>query len=244
MLKTNGAQHLFGQLPPRTDVENLLLYNFGSFASATRFGVRFEAAANVPAAPDGWTYPYGYRYELAPRGGGYGSWCDGRKLASFGWIDLGELSGEKLCEQTWLALARAQIVVANRPREAATPFSVRLTIRPRLRATRSIGGLVKGIFDGTISAFQAQTDASELTELAIGAAKHIPATPAEIESLLVARDKAVLGPVPSLIHRRGAGVQRIPADDFCFAGELLAEQPSGSSLAISGEILEVAPISA
>ncbi len=230
----------FGRLPARTDVENLLLYNFGSFASATRFGVRFELGGAVPAGPDGSDYGYAYRYELAPRAGGYGTWREARALASIEWIDLGPLSGDKICEQVWLALARAEVAVSGEPREPSTPFSAQFMIQPPVGQTRGVAGLVKGIFDGAISALQAHTDASDLAELTMRAAKHIPATPAEIASLLTRRDRAVLGAVPSLVHRRGAGVQWSPADDFCVAGELLAAPPSSSRWAIKGEIVEVA----
>lgn len=70
----------FGLLPPRTDVENLLLYNFGSFASASRFGIRFELGGEVPVAPEGGDYRFGYRYELAPRTGGYARCRDGPSI--------------------------------------------------------------------------------------------------------------------------------------------------------------------
>jgi hypothetical protein len=72
----------FGPLPPRTDVENLLLYNFGSLGPATRFGVRFELAGDVPAAPDGSGYAYGYRYALATRHSGYAATPYGATAAS------------------------------------------------------------------------------------------------------------------------------------------------------------------
>lgn len=121
-----------------------------------------------------------------------------------------------------------------------TTFSARFTIRPPDGQVRGLAGVVKGVFDGAISAFQAQTDAADLPELTSRAALHISATPEEIASLLGCRNRAVLGAVPSLLHRRGAGVQWNPADDFCVAGELLAATSWSSRWALRGDILEVA----
>jgi hypothetical protein len=199
-----------------------------------------RTSSGRPPARDGGDYRYGYRYELAPRAGGYPAWRDGRPLASFDWIDLGVFGRDKICEQVWLSLARAKIAVSDPPREPSTPFSARFTIRPPLGRTRGVAGLVKGVFDGAISAFQAPTDASDLPELTLRAARHISATPEVIASLFGRRDRAVLGAVPGLLHRRGVGVQWSPADDFCVAGELLAAPTCGSSWALRGEILEVA----
>jgi hypothetical protein len=231
----------FGPLPPRTDVENLLFYNFGSFASASRFGIRFELGGEVPLGPEGGQYGFGYRYELAPRAGAYARWSDGRALASFDWVELDAFGGEKICEQVWLTLARAPIAVADPPRASSMPFSARFELRPPMGRTRGLAGLVKGIFDGAICAFQAHTDPSDLPELAARAATNVRATPEEIASLLMRRDRAVLGAVPRLLHRRGSSVQWSPADDFCVAGDLLAAQPSGACWAIKGEIIEIAP---
>lgn len=55
----------------------------------------------------------------------------------------------------------------------------------------------------------------------------VPAPPDEIAALPISQARAVLGVVPRLVHLRGAGVIRAPADDRCVAGELLAEEAVG-----------------
>jgi hypothetical protein len=77
-LKPNAGEvlhaTLLGAKHPAADVENLALYYIddsgGVFASAARFGLRFELGAQAPSSPSGMDYSYGYRYELAPRGAG------------------------------------------------------------------------------------------------------------------------------------------------------------------------------
>ncbi|MGO9972243.1 MAG: ADP-ribosylglycohydrolase family protein [Solirubrobacteraceae bacterium] len=229
----------FGAKHSAADAENLLLYNIGSFPKAARFGLRFELGATGPDAPDGSVYPYGYRYELRPRGDGFACWQERRTLASFDWVQLGAFAAEKKLEQVWLALARTDVVVAATARARGALFSVRLEIRPARGRTAAPGALIKGIFDGVICAFQAQTDTSSLSELAARVASHVDATPEEIEKLLASEHKAVLGTVPRLLHAHGAGVQWAPADQDCVAGELTVSEPTSSTWAIKGEIVEL-----
>lgn len=94
----------FGEKPPNADVENLVLYNIGTFPIAGRFGIRFEHGTAVPPAPDGSGYRFGYRYTLAPASGSFLHWREDRPLASFGWTDLGPFTGEKKLAQVWQAL--------------------------------------------------------------------------------------------------------------------------------------------
>lgn len=54
----------FGPKHVRADVENLVLYNIGTFPISGRNGIRFEYGAVVPPAPDGAEYRFCYRYAL------------------------------------------------------------------------------------------------------------------------------------------------------------------------------------
>lgn len=161
----------FGPKLPNADVENLALYNIDSFKSAGRNGIRFEHGAVVPSAPDNAEYGFGYRYALTSKSDTFAHWRLGRTLASFDWIDLGASVGEtqdhaKLA-RVWLALARAreQIEPNGFGSGVATPFAVRVKIRPADGRQPVWGGLLKGIFDGVISAFQAHTDMAVLPEV-------------------------------------------------------------------------------
>jgi hypothetical protein len=234
----------FGHKPPRMDIENLLLFNVGSFMSAGCNGIRFEHGAAVPMPADGELYQVGYRYALAPRSASFTDWQEARTLASFGWTDLGGFRPGKIAAQVWLALARRRIGEPE-PRPAltaGTSFAVKAEIRPPYgKSPRLSADLVKGIIDGVVSAFQAHTDTSTSGEVAARLANVLPADPAEIEDLLLERRWAVLGPVPRLVHLRDGGVQWNPGDDWCDAGELLAAEPkpADTGWAITGQIIEL-----
>ncbi|OBK01289.1 hypothetical protein A5741_05000 [Mycolicibacterium conceptionense] len=235
----------FGAKPANADVENLVLYNIDSFSVAGRNGIRFEHGVGVPPAPSGADYAYGYRYALMPRSSTFEYWRQGRTVASFDWTDLGAFATEKQLAQVWLALARsrAEQRVLEHGCAFETPFAVNVIVRPPHGSERVWGGLVKGIFDGVICAFQAHTDTTILPEVAERIAKVLPAEPAEIEKHLQDQSRAVFGGVPQLVKPFGAGVQWAPADHMCVAGELLAAAPADSYWAIKGEIIEVSRVS-
>jgi hypothetical protein len=232
-----GAKH------PGADVENLALYYIDdtgrSFASAARFGLRFELAPSVPRSPTGTEYAFGYRYELAPRRASFPHWVEGRELVSWDWIDLGGFSGEKKLEQVWLAIARTATAIASPAKRKNAPFATRLLIRPPRATVPVLGYLVKGLVDGVVCAFQAHSDCSNVTELATRVSRVIPASPDEIEALLTSEQAAVLGAVPRLLHLRGRGVQWAPGDDMCMAGEILTLQATTASWALKGRIVEL-----
>jgi hypothetical protein len=238
-----SARHVFGAKRSNADVENLVLYNIGSFAIACRNGIRFEHGGAVPPAPGGAEYPFCYRYALAPRSGTFEHWQQGRALALFDWIDLGAFAGEKKLAQTWLALkltqARDQVEVFEPARAPGQPFAVRVQVRPPQGLQPVWCGLVKGIFDGVISAFQAHTDPTVLPDVAERLAKYLPAGPAEIAEVLLDQSRALLGVVPRLVYPYRGGVKWDPVDHLCVAGELLAAEPVDARWAIKGEIVEL-----
>ena len=231
----------FGTKRENADVENVALYYIDSFAIAGRNGIRFEHGAAVPPAPDGTEYPFCYRYALAPRSGGFADWKQGRTLASFDWTDLGASAGDKKAAPVWLALARGQVEVVAPTCAPETPFAVRVQVRQPHGRQRVLGGeLLKGIFDGVISAFQVQTDTAVLPVVVARIATVLPADPVEIEEHLLDQRRAVLGPVPRLVAPyRETGVQWNPGDHWCVAGELLAAEPVDSRWAIRGELVEL-----
>jgi hypothetical protein len=230
----------FGAKRPNADIENLVLYNIGSFAIAGRNGIRFEHGDAVPGASGGANYPFCYRHALAPRSGTFDHWQQGRTLASFDWTDLGAFAGDKKLAQVWLALAPGKVEVFEPARAPETPFAVRVQVRPPHGVQPVWGGLVKGIFDGVISAFQAHTDTAILPDVAERLATVLPADRVEIAERLIDQRRAVLGVVPRLVKPYRKGVQWNPADHHCVAGELLAAKAVDSRWAIKGEIVELA----
>lgn len=230
----------FGTKALNADVENLMLYNIDSFKSAGRNGIRFEYGQGVPSARSGGTYPFCYRYALTQCSGTFDHWRPGRTLASFDWIDLGEFAGEKKLSQVWLALSRGQVELADQACPPQAPFAVKVHLRPPLGREPVFGNLVKGVFDGVISAFQAHTDTTVLPDATARIATVIPAEPAEIENHLLDQRRAVLGVSPRLVSPYRGGVKWDPADHRCVAGELLAADPVGPQWAIRGEVIELA----
>lgn len=237
----------FGAMPPRSDVENLALYNidevFKSFRQAGRNGIRFEYGGEAPPlVPSGETYPFGYRYTFAPRDDEFvTAWKHGRSLASFGWTDLGEFDhGNRVLAQVWLALTRGDVepffpVVAHDAK-----FAVKVQVRPPNGKDWVPGKLVKPMIDGVVCAFQAHTDTEELTEIAERLAKNLPAYPEDLRRYLRDQCRAVLGSVPQLFFLFGAkDVKGNPSDDLCMAGELLPVEPIDDRWAIMGEIIEI-----
>lgn len=227
---------IFGAKPSNADVENLVLYNIDSFAIAGRNGIRFEHGAVPPPALGGETYRFCYRYALAPR-------C--RTLASFDceWIDLGAFSEEKKLAQVWLALARGfkagKVKVFMPVIDPETAFAVNIEIRPPSGTKYVLGNLVKPIFDGVISAFQAHADLSVLPEVLPLLAKQLRADPEEIRGYLLDQRRAVLGTVNRLVAPYGAGVKWYPSDHWCMAGELLPADPTDDCWAIKGKVVEL-----
>jgi hypothetical protein len=229
----------FGAKLRSADVENLALYNIDTFKAAGRNGIRFEHGAAVPPAPDGTEYPFCYRYALAPRSGTFADWQQGRTLASFDWTDLGAFAGGKQLAQVWLALARGEVEPAEPACAPETPFAVRVQIRPPQGRQPVLGGLVKGIFDGVICAFQAHIDTAVLPDVVARLATVLPADPEEIEQHLLDQRRAVLGVAQRLVSPYRADVKWDPADHLCVAGELLPAEPVGPRWAIRGEIVEL-----
>lgn len=230
----------FGPKLPRADVENLVLYNFGSLSVADRNGVRFEYGNTVPPAPNHAHYRFSYRYALAPRSGAFDHWQQGRRLASFDWADLGAFAGDKKLAQVWLAISQGAAEV-DEPVAPETPFAVRVHVRPPHGYQPGWSGLVKGIFDGVICAFQVHTDAPVAPAAVVRLAKNLRVEPDEIERLLLNPRRAVLGSVRRLVSPYRGGVKWNPSDHLCVAGELLAAEPQADEdrWAIKGEIVEL-----
>jgi hypothetical protein len=229
----------FGPKAPNADVENLVLYNVGSFKRAGRNGIRFEYGQAEPPPRSGGTYPFGYRYALAECSDTFDHWQPSRTLASFDWTDLGEFADEKKLSRVWLALSRGQVQLADQPCSSEALFGVKIHLRPPLGREPVVGNLVKSVFDGVISAFQTQTDTTVLPDAAVRLAAVISAEAAEIENHLLDQRRAVLGVSRRLVSPYREGVKWDPADHRCVAGELLAAQPVGPHWAIRGEVIEL-----
>jgi hypothetical protein len=154
-------------------------------------------------------------------------WREERELASWDWLDLGGFAGPKKLEQVWLGLRRHHVHVAGTPRALSTPFAVRVAIRPPRGVLPRLGYLVKGIVDGVVCAFQAHTDRSSVGEVARRVSNIIEATPDEIQTLLVRRDRAVLGVVPrqAAVGRSTITVTALSVEDTLEGRQMCSSTP-------------------
>ncbi|BBY73559.1 hypothetical protein MPRF_04580 [Mycolicibacterium parafortuitum] len=229
----------FGSKRANADVENLALYNIDSFSIAGRNGIRFEHGANVPPGTDGAEFLFGYRYAISPRTGTFAAWRRGRVLASFDWVDMGTILGDKRAAQVWLNLVRGSANVSEVARTPGTRFAVKVEMRPPQGRRAVPGDLMKGTLDGTICAFQAHTDTAALPQVAERLSAMMPADATEIEARLLDVRRAVIGKSSRLVSTFREGVQWNPTDHDCVAGELLLAEPVDDRWAIKGEIVEL-----
>lgn len=230
----------FGPKRPNADVENLLLYNIDTFKIAGSNGIRFEYGDKE--LPDGEaSYEYSYRYATVPRNESFSRWTTGRELASFDWIDLGAFKSERQLAQVWLALWRGDVSARFHELGLDTPFGIRVEVNPPKRRRPVWGGLMKGIVDGVICAFQTHGETPVAPEVLERLAKATDAEPEEIEKYLLDQSRSVLGTRSRLVYPYGSGVKWDPADHLCVAGELLAaeDESRSDSWSIKGEVFEL-----
>jgi hypothetical protein len=228
-----------GDIPPRADVENLLLYNIGAahLKHASQYGLRFE---HDPRPRHGGAR-FSFRYELEDRRAEFAHWRPSRRLASWDWTDVGPLASERKVEQIWRALHRTHTDVNATARAPDAPFCVRVKIRPPIRRSAAPATVIKSFLDGIICAFQAHTDTTTATDIAQRLTARMSTPTDEIRKRLLDPRHAVLGDVPKLVHARGSGVIWAPADAYCRAAELLFEPRTTDTWSISGMIDEIVP---
>lgn len=180
------------------DLENVLTYNVGGLAAATRYGFVLERA---DAEPDGL---HRHRYALGT--GPWRHWSVGQPLASVAVpADRALLSGG--AGAWWLATRRAGVAV--RGTAAAGPIAVRVTVDPDPAWRGGLLGLVKPLVDGVLSALHRAVDPGAAVVDRV-AALDVGLTRDEAADLLTG--PASLGPA-RLVVLRGDGLQWLPADD-------------------------------
>jgi hypothetical protein len=188
-------------LPPRADVENVLLYNIGGSAlnRALRNGVRFEVAPVAPAAP-------AYRYDVAPADRSFDHWREERVLSSF--EDVGARSTELV--DVWSALRARRACLPSG--SYAGPFALRL----RVRGPRTLGvDRIKGVIDGIVAALQ-HMPANARPPATSRYANRLALPEPDLLASLTDPAGAALGMNPLLLRQRWA-----PADDRLVAAEVV-----------------------
>jgi hypothetical protein len=168
-------------------------------------------------------------------------WNQGKTLATFGWTGVEGFKSGKPLAPVWLAVWRGRAQPSSQTMAHDAVFGVRVEVRPPYGHEPVWGGLVKGIVDGVICAFNAHTDQTVLPEAVTRLATTLPAQPEEIDGYLRRKDWAVLGEVYRLVAPYRSGVKWDPADHRCVAGEVLATpaEPGDSCWTIKGKIFEL-----
>lgn len=234
--------------PANADVENLLLYNIdatasGCFQPTVRNGVRFEMATGPRRdPPSGADLACSYLYRLISPGSDLSYWRPARTLASFTGANLGQFPSTRRLEQVWLAIHRADATAPGPRLPDAAPFAVFLTLQyPGTKTAAADPELVKALIDGATAAFHAHGDRAGLPEIALRVAANVGEQPKAITQMLADDRNAVLGVPRRLLYLRGTGVQWMPGDHMCMAGQVLCEAATADTWTLSGEILALEP---
>lgn len=221
---------LYGALPARADVENLLLYNIDSSGgrSAGAAQISFE---QVPSRGD---WPYTYAYRVSPPTTGFAHYAEHRVIARVGPAVVADGSSDRLLDRVWLAVNAQDAVRALA--EPRGPLALRLRVALPRRPNRGIAGMIKGIFDGVVAALA--VDAGSSTESITRLAARHGFSFDEIAGFLRA-GPAPLGATRLLDARGATSVHWRPPDDQLVAGALALVERPAARLTLEGELIEV-----
>jgi hypothetical protein len=218
------------------DVENVLLYNVGpaAFAHLVRRGVWFERSyAPPPPMPiPEWQAKHYYRYEPTADGDASSGWLHADLLADFAGIALPAITKP---HAVWLAV-REQAPQPVGRLTVPGPFAVDLVLTPPRRwASSGLGGVVKPLLDGLISAYHGH-DGQQIDEIVSRLAARLRRPGAALAEMLVDDSWAALGRRRLLWPYREF-VQWSPADDLCVAARVVLSPPGPSDTwTITGSI--------
>ena len=233
------------------DVENVLLYNVGprAFLHSAEFELVVERAhGTIPSPPAGFDRArHHYRYEILPIGTPWRRWSAGRRLASFGPIDLGPSAHARRPSRVWYAVRRGGAEVSQM---AVVPsvFGFDLVLEVPAGASVNLASIAKPLVDGVVAALHAHDHPASIDLVAGRIAAQLGAPVDEVRSLLGQNGPAILG-ARRLLWPWRDGVQWNPADDLCGAFRIRratrAAAPGDSATwRLQGSLVEIEPITA
>jgi hypothetical protein len=233
-----------GELRRGSDVENALFYNVdsgkGSFSRATRFGVAFElSVGRAPRAPSGRAWRCFYEYRLTHMRAVPQSWGSSMALARIKDVELKARGAIPTASEVWFSLRSGRADVYERLADPSGRFQVRLVLKVpgELPLTPD---LLKPLLDGVTAAFQAHGDAASATAMADILSGRVDADADDLAGLLVGKQRAILGVVPSLVYAYRGGVKWNPSDDRCVAAEIILDHGAGGYV-LSGSVSPAEP---
>jgi hypothetical protein len=192
-----------GALPPRADVENVLLYNVGGAAlnRALRSGVRFELARANASTP-------AYRYGVVPAGLSFDHWREERTLLALDHIRPASI---RLVDVWWaLRLHRSGLPSGS--------FAGYFALRVRVAGPSPLGvELVKGLIDGIVAGLE-HMPAGSAPPAATRYASELDVAHHDFLGALTDPAGTILGTNAALLCERWA-----PADDRLVAAEIVYE---------------------
>lgn len=226
------------------DAENALFYNVGSgpFARAARRGLRFERAYAPP--PHSTEVPgarHYYQYRAAEQVDEFGFWERGRTLAEWESATFATLGALADLATVWHHIHQGHARLDMMRPTDSTSFGIAAILHAPIGKVPRLANLVKGTFDGVVSAFHVH-DGSAIAEVSRRLARQMALTPDEIADRLIDHRRSVLGQRNLVRPRTPDSVHWYPGDDLCVAGELRTE-PSAttSNWQLTGAIFEVRP---
>jgi len=202
--------HYSGPKHPKSDAENLLLYNIGNacFASAFRYGVQFEECSVRSLRSE-------YRYRVSVPASSPRSWHRISRLADFAEIVL-PAPNDRWAHQVWFNLraARLPATVIHQG-----PFEVALELRTPPSVSAKLGPeKLKKLLDGLVAAYQWDARGRHVVEAFALLAKYLGRPADQLRSLLCDSAGAVLGSPGELLSVYRRGIKWNPDDHHCVAG--------------------------
>jgi hypothetical protein len=216
---------------PRTDVENIVLYNVGpaKFKRVAndifRFERRSESIPNTPTSLNFHPLHY-YEYKAEDRETKF-RYAGGHKIAQCPQVICREIKAVNV----WRSIKSKLVSKAGAILLPGSHFAVQLTIRDS--GHHKLPNIVKPMLDGFISALHYNDNLHN--DVVDRVAKMLGASTDETRTLLIDSSNALLGAraVPNLYPPNG--LQWSPADDHLIAGEIIREAtPAGTETEISG----------
>ena len=149
-------------------------------------------------------------------------------MAAFDHVDLGSFRSEHRLTQTWLALHRLASVEIEQPLSGEESIGVFLQISAPTTASAGVKPeLVKGLFDGVVSAFQNHPDMSNASAIADRLHKPVDVAAEEIETYLRHTERALFWSTQPLVRLSPTGrATWNPADHRLVAGEVVWSNPA------------------
>ncbi|MFN8614050.1 MAG: hypothetical protein U0931_41345 [Vulcanimicrobiota bacterium] len=220
--------HYSGPKHPKSDVENLLLYNIGNgcFAGALKHGVQFEEKSSRSVRSE-------YRYQLAEPSARPTSWRRTAQLAQFEKVRI-PAPNSRWAHQIWLSLRSARLSGGNVHRG---PFEVEVRLQTPAGVTASLQPeKIKKLLDGLVSAYQWESRSRQLGEVCARLSA-LTGQPAErLSELLCEPSGAVLGTPGELLAVYRQGIKWNPDDHHCVAGTVTWAAGPDQEWSLSGRI--------